>query len=246
MSFGNSANNAHRDIVAKVNEYAANRPRALQVELGASSIGTSCQRQLAYRLLGVKSSRGDRDPGWLSQIGTAVHSYLETIFATDDRYLTEQPVTIRYNGLEIPGTVDLYDKQEATVIDFKIVGEDTLSKARRGQVSTQYQVQVNLYGLGLQQAGHVVKNVAICFLPRNKELSESIFHQMPLDTQLVDAYLQRYAATRQLVTGLGVDALEATMTANAPCIWCDYYNPNAKTTATGCTGAILQRRDTAK
>lgn len=240
MTFANAQNVTKQAIIDAVNEYASNRPRSLQVEVGASSIGTSCQRQLGYKLLNTRKQSVEKDPGWMTQIGTAVHTYLENIFSTNDRYLTEQPVEIRYADFFIPGTVDLYDKQTNTVIDFKIVGEATLSKAKRKDISTQYQVQVSLYALGLKQAGHRVDNVAILFMPRNKELKDAVMWEQPFDPKIAEAYIQRYHSTRMLTSQLGVKALETMLTANAPCMWCDWFNPDAATVAEGCKGTTKQ------
>lgn len=243
MTFGNSTNDTKQNIIDQINKFAANRPRQLQVEVGASGIGTACQRQLGYRVLNVSKLRSDSEPGWLTQIGTAVHAYLENIFSGDERYLSEQAVTIKYADFEIPGTVDLYDKATHTVIDFKIVGEATLGKARRKDISTQYQVQVALYALGLKQAGYRVDNVGILFLPRNKELSDAVLWQQPFDPKIAEAYIQRYHATRTLTANIGVKALDSMLTANAPCVWCDWFNPDAKTVAEGCTGIQLNNRN---
>ena len=236
MTFANAQNTTRQAVIDVINNYALNRPRSLQVEVGASSVGTSCQRQLGYKLLNAPKFGAERDPGWMTQIGTAVHTYLENIFSTNDRYLTEQPVEIRYADFFIPGTVDLYDKETFTVIDFKIVGESTLAKARRKDVSTQYQVQVALYALGLRQAGHRVENVGILFLPRNKELKDAVMFEQTFDPKIAEAYIQRYHSTRMLTQQLGAASLTNMLTANAPCMWCDWFNPDAKTIADGCTG----------
>ncbi|NBR79837.1 MAG: hypothetical protein EBT71_07365, partial [Alphaproteobacteria bacterium] len=101
----------------------------------------------------------------------------QKFIATGQDFMTETPVTVTHRDLVIPGTVDLYSKKHAAVIDYKVVGESTLQKVRAGRVSSQYTVQVQLYGLGLQQQGHKVTTVAIMFLPRNKELTDTIWSE---------------------------------------------------------------------
>ena len=236
MTFGNAQNETRQAIIDAITAHAVNRPRALQQEVGPSGIGVTCERQLGYRLLNVGKTRLQGAAPWMPQIGTAVHTYLETIFADNDRYMTETPVTIKHNDLVIPGTVDLYDKQTKTVIDFKLTGEAGISAARNKRVSTQYQVQVQLYAKGLAQAGYAVDTVAILFLPRNKELGDSVMWQAAYDQQISTMYLDRYQLIKNVTAANGQNALPLLSTADAPCVWCDWYNPNAGTPAEGCTG----------
>ena len=236
MTFGNAQNETRKAIIDAITAHAVNRPRAQQVEVGPSGIGVSCERQLGYRLLNIGKTRLQGAAPWMPQIGTAVHTYLETIFAPLDRYMTETPVVIKYKDLEIPGTVDLYDRETNTVIDFKLTGEAGINNARRGNTSAQYQVQVQLYAKGLQQAGFAVDNVAILFLPRNKELTDSVMWQSAYEPQIAEMYLNRYNLIKNVTAVNNVKALTMLDTADAPCVWCDWYNPNAKTPADGCTG----------
>jgi hypothetical protein len=241
MTFGNAVNETRQAIIDAITDHASNRPRALQTQVGASGIGVACERQLGYRLLGIGKKRFEASAPWMPQIGTAVHAYLEQIFAGNaDRYLTEQPVEIRHGDITIPGTVDLYDKHSNTVIDFKIVGDSSLTNARRGKISTQYQVQVQLYGMGLAQAGHKVETVAIMYLPRNKDLTDAVLWQQPYDAQLAKVYIDRYHLIGRMVEMRGQEALRELKATDAPCVWCDWFNPNAKTPADGCPGILTK------
>lgn len=236
MTFANGDNQTRHNILATIVEHDANRPRSKQTEVGCSSLGTACQRQLAYRILGVAGRHKHRF-SWLAMIGTSVHAYLETIFSQHpDRYLAEQAVKVSSGEVSIPGTVDLYDKHTRTVIDFKVVGDTTLNKARRGIVSPQYITQVNLYGLGLKQAGHQVENVAILFLPKTKELTDAAYVEKPFDETLASTAMARYAAIR-VATKAGATAKDFTPT-DAPCMWCEWFDPNATDLNTGCPGVL--------
>ena len=236
--FANAENKLRADITSRINTFATSRPRALQREVGCSSLGTDCDRKLGYQILGVNTARR-KTAGWMATIGTAVHAWLETVFTDDDDFITETPVTVKHRDLEIPGTVDLYSKTHAAVIDFKVVGESTLAKARAGRISRQYSVQVQLYGLGLQQAGYKVSTVAILFLPRNKELSDAVLWEAPFDKAVAAMALDRFALIRNSVTTGGIDALAGLGTEDAPCVWCDYYNPASTELAKGCPGKPL-------
>lgn len=236
--FNNGENPLRAGIINRINEYGANRPRQLQKAVGCSSLGTDCDRKLGYQVLGLNGARKSK-PGWAATIGTAIHTYLETVFASDDNYLTEQPVTVTHKTLKVPGTVDLYVKDQCAVIDFKLVGETTLRKAKAGQLSRQYAVQVQLYGLGLQQAGHKVKTVGVLFLPRNKELDDAHLVTMPFDPKIATMALDRFKLISDAVNRNGVTALEDLDTEDAPCVWCDWFDPAAKELATGCPGKPL-------
>lgn len=235
MTFSNGANETRTAIIDTIIDSEKNRPRALQTETGCSSLGVTCQRQLAYRVIGAPSRR-PKGGSWLATIGTSVHAYLETIFANNDRYLTETTITVEHDNVRIPGTIDLFDKTTRTVVDFKVVGETTLAKAKRGQVSDQYLTQVNLYGLGLVQAGEPVKKVAIMFLPKNKELSDAVFVERDFNPTLARAALSRYA-TIKLAINNGATPKDFTPT-DAPCMWCDWFDPTTNDLNLGCSGVL--------
>lgn len=238
LMFSNGENSLLVGLVDRIRDYGNNRPRSLQTAVGCSAIGTNCDRRLGYQLLGVKSNRRSRS-SWAANIGTAVHTYLENVFSGDDNYLTEQAVSITYKNLTIPGTADLYVKDAATVIDFKLVGETTLKAAKAGKLSRQYAVQVQLYGLGLQQAGHKVTTVGVLFLPRNRELTDAHLVTMPFDPRVASMALDRFKLISDTVQRSGVDALNMLDIEDAPCVWCDWFDPTSTELAKGCPGKPL-------
>jgi hypothetical protein len=235
VSFGNGANETRTNIIDTIIDNEKNRPRSLQTVTGCSSLGTSCQRQLAYRIAATPSTR-IKSGSWLATIGTSVHAYLETIFANNPRYLTETPIVVEHDNATVPGTIDLYDKHTQTVVDFKVVGETTLAKAKRGQVSDQYLTQVNLYGLGLTQQGEPVKKVAIMFLPKNKELSDAVFVERDFNPTLARAAMSRFASIKLAVDN-GAKPKDFTPT-DAPCMWCDWFDPTTTNLDEGCAGVM--------
>ena len=239
--FANAENALHADIIQRIASHANSRPRALQTAIGCSSVGTVCDRKLGYMMLNTPKFRARDTSGWMATIGTAVHTYLETVFQalSTDYYMTETPVTVKHKDVEIPGTVDLYNKQFRTVVDFKVVGTTSLNNARRGRISRQYAVQVQLYALGLQQAGYKVDKVAILFLPRNGELSESVYWETTYDPQMAQLAIDRLRNISIAVKHAGVTALEDLAVEDGPCTWCDYFNPAATELAKGCPGKPL-------
>lgn len=236
MTFSNAQNETRKAIIDAIGEHERQRPRTMQTAVGCSALGTPCDRQLAFRVAGTAPLRA-RETSWVATIGISVHAYLEGIFKDSDRFLSETAVEVRHGNVVIPGTVDLYDKQTKTVVDFKVVAESTLNKAKAGRISDQYLTQVNLYALGLAQQGHPVDNVAIFFLPKTKELSDGVFFQRPVDKTLTVLALQRYAAIKIAIDNKAkVTDFAPT---DAPCDWCDWYDPSASVDSVkGCRGVL--------
>lgn len=168
------------------------QPRDLQKEIGPSQLGTPCLHCLAAQLAGWPQHR---QPAWLPFIGTCVHARLEQWFTQEDqtcedgarRFYPELRVTVgRLQGLrggyDIHGSIDLYDRETGSTIDWKIVGNTTITKTRAHGASQQYQVQASLYGIGLQQTNNPITSSCIYFLPKNKPtLADALIWQQPFD-----------------------------------------------------------------
>ncbi|MCP2261059.1 hypothetical protein LX15_004779 [Streptoalloteichus tenebrarius] len=217
-------------------------PRSLQVALGPSEIGEPCARRLAYRLMDERRVNGGGDP-WASIVGTAVHAWLaEACRAENDRlgrirYLVEQRVEIRPG---VAGSCDLYDADEATVIDHKVLGETTMRLYKRGGPPDQYRAQAHLYGLGLARLGLPVRRVALAMYPRAGLLSGLHLWSEPYDPAVADAAIARHDQILEAACALDVtDHPERYQhiprTASRRCRYCPWYRPGADTGAT-CPG----------
>jgi hypothetical protein len=146
-------------ILSAIEKHANSRPRSLQTMVGPSDLGDTCDHCLSAKLAGWEKRK---ELAWLPYIGTAVHEYLAGAF-TDDEWISETPSMVGHvDGMPVWGTADLFHIPTRTVVDFKIVGANTLRAAKRGDVREQYQRQVHLYARGLN-----ARNVAILFLPRS-------------------------------------------------------------------------------
>lgn len=148
-------------------------PRNMQQAIGPSEIGSDCQHCVAAKLAGWVQSE---EAAWLPWTGTALHAYLEQVFAPNPDYLVEHRVNVTD---DLAGTCDLFHIPSGTTLDWKYVGITTLRSAKKGP-TPQYRVQAHCYGLGLFRAGYDVKNVSIYYLPRNgMTLKEGIFWSEP-------------------------------------------------------------------
>lgn len=218
-------------------------PRSLQTRIGPSELGHPCTRRVGYKLLGHPANEFPDDTPWLPTIGTAVHTWLEEQFTQANaghdhaRWLTEVTVDVgQVAGTPITGSVDLYDRVTATVIDHKIVGPSTMKKYRTSGPGQQYRSQIHLYGRGLTRRGLPVDTVIVAFLPRNGELRDAHLWHEPYDEQVALDALQRVEGVALTVAALGKDGLRLLATADAYCQRCPYYQRGSEDPAQGCPG----------
>lgn len=201
---------AYLDIIA---DSIVNQPRSLQKRIGPSEMGVECERAILHKLNGDQEPRGGIP--WKPTIGTAVHTYLEEAFEKASapgqeqagRWLTERRVTVgEIAGTTITGSTDLFDTWTGTVMDHKIIGKSTGKKYRAHGPSRQYYIQAMLYGKGWKAAGHNVKMVAICFLPREGELSGDTFiWTAPYDEQAALDAIARANGLAAVLAAVGID-----------------------------------------
>ena len=156
--------------------------RDKQVKVGPSNLGSMCTRCLADDFL--KDDREDIGRFWLgSRIGTTIHEYASKVLESNKGVLTEFKVVIG----EIPGygtikgTTDLYVIAEKLSVDFKGTTRKKLALYQRllrdsdpsASLDSErfkmngYLNQLMLYGLGLENAGYEVENVAVAFIARD-------------------------------------------------------------------------------
>lgn len=204
--------------------------RSTQGHIGPSELGTTCDRQLAYRLAGTRKVN---HPDPLRVIfGSGLHAALQEMFARidggADRFLIEHPVA--YRG--VSGTVDLYDSRRQAVIDWKSTTKGKLRDIRRRGPNEKYKIQAHTYGAALAAAGYPVRAVALAFVPLDGELADIHVWTAPLDVATADA---------------AVDRLDRLRAANRPpedtpadpsrlCPWCSHYRPDSTDLAIGCPG----------
>lgn len=237
-----------REILTMVREYDASRPRSMQKHLGPSEIGAPCDRQLAMKLAGVPEINQVADP-WFPIVGSAVHEWMARMAewyndvylgrAHNPRFIVENRVKVaaREGGYDTAGSTDLYDVDHKRVVDWKIVGNTTMQKVKRGttpleQVGPQYYVQTMTYGKGWAQAGFEVRSTLIAFLPRSNFLKNMMLVEMPFDPAAADAAQARVAA---------IDTLRQVIKPHefppGGCsVWCPFYRPGFPVGPTSCPG----------
>lgn len=193
------------DIVDVIRAMMQERPREPMGNIGPSMLG-GCERKIGHQL--AFGSTGERDDGsWIARVGTAVHTELDDMF----RGRVEADGTRRWFtsvriAKPVRGVIDVYDAQRREVIDFKVVGATTMTKARRGEIDVKYDVQLDVYGVGMMAAGFHVERVAVLFLPKTQGLDKAVWYSRPIDVgRAVDA-VERLRRVEAMVTPTGNSA----------------------------------------
>lgn len=230
-------------VVQTVKHAGSRAPRSLQKVIGPSGIGMPCTRRLAYTLCDHPAVNTGGDP-WASIIGTAVHAWMEETYKAEnqrlgqERYLIEKRLHIRGN---IYGSADLFDRATGTNLDWKIVGPDQLTKYRKNGPGSQYEVQAHLYGLGQENAGEHVNDVAIVFLPRGGRIDGLHVWCEPYDRSIALGALERMdnvlAALHALDPPVNPQAWAMFPAAESYCTFCPFFQPGSTDLNQGCPGA---------
>ena len=163
-------------------------------------------------------------------MGTAVHAWLADEFSGTARWLVESKVDVGdLNGVPITGSSDLFDLSTGTVVDWKVVGVQTLRAVKSGGPSEQYRAQAHLYGRGFQRAGHRVQRVAIAYLYRSAWPTPQMhLWTEPYDEALAVAPLERATAVLRALdavhaAGGDVDAYVTSLPRAEGCYSCPRY-----------------------
>ena len=210
-----------RTLVALINVGSAQQERSMQSALGMSEAGTSCDRQLAFKLAGYPTV----NPTDIlrSLVGTGTHSVLADMFfrlggrGTSGRWDVERKV--EYGGLR--GTVDLYDRGNGTVVDWKTTLAAKVNRIRLDGPPGQSVTQVQLYGAALWADGEDVRYVSLAYLPVDGKLTDMSLWRTRLDRAVADRAIARVDRIR----GDGRAPHETPKNPSALCGWCPYYLP---------------------
>jgi hypothetical protein len=233
-----------------IDRAAASNPRSRQAELGPSEAGEPCTRRLAYRILDWPKTRTGEP--WAAIQGTAVHAWLAAAFRAEnarlgyERYLIEHPVEpLTKETSPVPGVLaghcDLFDRDTATVIDWKLTSPQQLRRYAASDPGPRYAAQAHLYGLGLQRAGETVRTVSVVFLTRDTQLDIHAWCE-PYNPAAAAAVVQRLQAVRDALTALDPETWPGRWALFPPdfgsCRSCPWLKPGSRFLATGCPGRL--------
>lgn len=231
-------------IISMVRWAEEQNPRASQVRIGPSEIGTLCDRRVGYRLAETPACNTDFDP-WASIVGTAIHSWLDVavnqwMTAHDSTAWSTETALIIDEFVE--GHADLYSHEHRAVIDWKSVGPDVMKKIKANGAPLGYQIQTHVYGRGFEQAGFPVERVCLVFLPRAGWLSSMYIWSAHYSPEVAEIAIERVRLIAQDI--LSKDILtyphrwnDVEAVPSNDCAWCPWYNPgHDKADDRGCPG----------
>ena len=196
------------ELVAMLAHHSANQPRSQQRRLGPAEVGHPCTRKLAYGLtLAPRCNDHAGDP-LPSMVGTGAHAQMEDVLAGynewhGQRFLIENRVEPTPG---FTGTMDAYDLRDHAVIDWKFPGTTKMSTVRRDQhPGILYEVQAHLYGLGALRAGLTPRIVRIAFIPRAGFSTNTYVWEVPWNSEIAMAAINRMTSTIAMAADLQVD-----------------------------------------
>lgn len=208
-----------------------NSPRSQQKRIGPSEVGDPCDRKIGYRLLETEEINLVRDP-WPAIVGTAIHQWLEKAVNSSSMNLAgfapklggfhwETEMRVAANAL-ISGSTDVYDHNNYRVIDWKTAGTDKMRQVRTQGPPRQPIIQANIYGLGHEEAGRQVKDVALVYLPRAGLLSGIYVWRDLYRREIAEEALARVEGIgRKLLAGGPVEQLPAAP--SDACGYCPWF-----------------------
>jgi len=231
--------------IRKVIEFRnSNSARSKQKAIGVSEVGDPCPRKLAYKILDWEQVNKSTD-SWMAIQGTAVHDWLAKAFekfnqGDKPRFLIEYRVQITN---DLAGTFDLYDIADGIIIDHKCVGSTSLKSRKAGGATPQQIIQVNLYGLGLEQEGYTINKVALAYYPLGGRLDGMHLDLMDYNRQIALDAIKRFEGIKQLVWELDPEKnperwqLFPAVT-GSHCVYCPFYLPKSEDLSIGCPGEV--------
>jgi hypothetical protein len=174
-------------LLEKLKRQDSERPRSTQVYVGPSEIG-GCQRRMWYRINGVAKTNNDT-LNLAANMGTAIHTMIESAFAGDERYLIES----KFVKDDLVGHVDLIDTETKTVWDWKTTTKSGLSYFP----SAAQREQVQLYGYLANANGVQIDFVGLVAIARDGSEEDIVEHYEPYNEEMALAALARYHSVKE-------------------------------------------------
>jgi hypothetical protein len=227
------------EVVADIRYHSSHSKRSLQKSMGASDISNQCPRRLAYKILDVPKVN-DPDP-WFTIIGSAVHKWMADCYTAKNkrlgspRYLIEKRVSITKG---VGGSFDLYDSQFEAIIDWKVVGDSAIKRAKADS-STAYNEQLSLYADSLLKRGIPVKWIVTFYLPRNGFLRTKFVDVQKFKPAVAQVAVERYKQVNSVVNKFGSEAPYHLPGISAFCDYCPFFMPASTDYSAACPGADL-------
>lgn len=205
--------------------------RSMQAAIGMSEVGAECDRQLAYKLSDTTPVALDGDPMPVI-MGTGFHLHMEQIFGRLDprRFLVETKLS--YRG--ITGTADLYDRRRRLLVDWKSTSKSKLRRIRSDGPTLRQEIQLQLYGQALKEAGEDPQRLALAFVARDGSLDDLYVWSTVPRPEVADI-----AITRLHDIGTRAQTEGPQVVPSAPslgCKYCPFHSPASTDLTRACPG----------
>lgn len=146
------------DLITALTTQDRLRARSQQTAIGVSQLG-GCRTQVWHKLQATPET--NHTLSLAAIMGTAIHATIEQALTGNDRYLLE--FRIEAQDHLPPATIDCFDIETGTVVDFKT----TTKKNLRFFPSVQQTWQVQTYGFLMALAGYEVNAVKLIAIARD-------------------------------------------------------------------------------
>jgi hypothetical protein len=210
------------ELIKAVTSSSKGSSRSQQKQVGPSEIG-GCRRKVWLKLQGAEST----NPNTLrlaAIMGTAIHTYIEQAFERQDPFQERYILEGEYEYEGLMGHIDMYDKENCEVVDWKTVKKTNLTYFP----SKQQRMQVQLYGYLLMKNNVEVKTVTLVAIPRDGDERDIVYHSEPYDESVALAGLAWLKEVEQM-TEAPAPEKDAFFCQH----YCNFYD---KTGMVGCTG----------
>jgi Domain of unknown function DUF83 len=179
-------------LTKSLTAYDNSRDRSTQVEIGPSQIG-GCRRQVYHKLRGTPETNANTE-ALAAILGTFIHSgvaeSLQRLDPFGENFLIEQ----EFVAGDLKGHVDLYIKDQKTIVDWKT----TKLKSLRYFPSAQQRMQVQIYGWLLSANGYEVETVALVAVPRDGNMNQIKAHSERYDPKIAQEGLAWLAEVKEI------------------------------------------------
>lgn len=198
------------EVIKRVRDFDAARPRSLQAEVGWSEVG-GCRAALGFRLDGAWES--DETDTWAAQRGTAIGDYLEAILAGPG---VRTQVDTTYRG--IPGHADVVDATSVTDLKTTTLANSKLWAGDHALLR-QKRIQAHGYAAGLVDAGELPADctVRLLVIPVDGTFADWWAYEETFDRALADEGADRLEDVRARL------ALGETLPKDKPYAWCETW-----------------------
>jgi len=148
------------------------RDRSKQVKIGPSAVG-GCRRRIYHTLKQTQTTNDTQGYALPAIMGTYIHAGIAEAIKREDPFGDNFLIEQQFDTEKITGNIDLFIKDIGLVVDWKT----TKVKSMRYSPSSAQLFQVHLYGWILEQNGHKVNEVALCYIPRDGDIADIKVHR---------------------------------------------------------------------